>query len=96
MALRFTIRDLLWLTALVILAAVFWCDHRCQTRQLNFCIEALHQVAQELDQTAADSEDKISKLRQSLGNAESATAKAQTEAAINAERPRPTPGPFVH
>ena len=93
--LRFTVRDLAWLMALIVLAAFFWYDHRYQTRQLNFCIEALHQVEQELDQTSADSEHEISKLRQSLGDADRAVFRAQTEAAINAERPLPTPGPFI-
>ena len=44
MPFRFTIRDLLRLTILVVMAGAWWWDHRYAARQLNFCIEALHQV----------------------------------------------------
>ena len=43
MRLHCSIRDLLWLTALVAIAIGWWCDHRFVAQQLNFCIEALDQ-----------------------------------------------------
>jgi cell division protein FtsB len=94
MRFRFTIRDLLWLTILVVMAGAWWWDHRHAARQLNFCIEALHQVERELDDQNANADQQINSLRHDLAGEEATAAKARSDAAINAERPLRTPGPF--
>ena len=94
MKFQFSIRDLLWLTILVVMAGAWWCDHRYAARQLNFCIEALHQVERELDDQNANADQQINALRHDLAGEEAAAAKARSDAAINAERPLRTPGPF--
>ena len=81
----FTIRDLLWLTALVFLTVGWWWNHRYMTRQLNFCIEALHHVEQELDEQYAEADQQINSLRHGLTGAEAAAAMASSDAAVNAE-----------
>ena len=85
MRLRCSIRDLLWLTALVALGIGWWCDHRYAAQQLNFCIEALDQTSQELEQLQAESGKQINSLRHSLTGAEADAATARSNAAINAE-----------
>ncbi len=85
MRLRFSIRDLLWLTALVALGIGWWCDHRYAVQQLNFCIEALDQMSQELEEVQAESGQQINSLRHSLTGAEADAATARSNAAINAE-----------
>jgi hypothetical protein len=91
---RFTIHDWLWLTVVVGMGIGWWWDHRYTTRQLHFCIEALHQVEQELDDQNANADQQINSLRHGLAGAEAAAAKARSDALINAERPLRTPGPF--
>jgi septal ring factor EnvC (AmiA/AmiB activator) len=82
---RFMIRDGFWLTLLIVLAGAWLWDHRYTTQQLNFCIEALHQVEQELDEQYADADRQISSLRHGLTGAQAAAAEARSNAAVNAE-----------
>jgi hypothetical protein len=70
---------------LIVMAVAWLCDHFYTTRQLNYCIEALHQVEQELDERSADADQQINSLRHGLTDAEAAIAKARSGAAINAE-----------
>jgi hypothetical protein len=85
MRFRCSIRDLFWLTALVAMGIGWWCDHRYTVQQLNFCIEALDQTSQELEQLQAESGQQINSLRHSLTGAEADAARARSNAAMNAE-----------
>jgi hypothetical protein len=95
MRFRFSMRDFLWLALVVVPIAGWWVDHRYAAKQLNFCIEALDQTAEELEEVKTESEKYIAALRSDLDRTERARRSAETRAAINAERPLPTPGPFI-
>ena len=82
---RFSLRDFIWLTILIVMAGAWSWHHRYTTRQLNFCIEALHQVEQELDVQYADADRQINSLRYGRTGAESAAAAARSNAAVSAE-----------
>ena len=45
---RFTIRDVLWLMALVAMGGGWWADHREQARQIRNLESAFHEVWEEL------------------------------------------------
>jgi hypothetical protein len=93
---RLTIRDLFWLTLVVVLVVGWGLDHRATTNRLDYCVEALEQTTRELDDAKAESNWQINALRANLTDAQAATARARREARreeeINALLSSPPPG----
>jgi len=89
--LRFTIRDLLWSILVVVLVVGWWLDHRYVCRQLKYCYDQLLETEEELAAAQKEVEDG----HRAAFAADREIQRLHRESAINAERPLPTPGPFI-
>jgi hypothetical protein len=85
MKLQFTVRDLIWLIALLAVTLTGWLDHRYMDQQLTYCKEALAQVEEQLEQNDADSSEEITRLQRQVSDSDRAAARARREAAIYAD-----------
>src|ERR1700754_3721569 len=77
MKLQFTVRDLLWLIALLAVGVGALLDHRYMAQQLRYYKAPRAEVEQQLEQMDADSSEQIAPLQRRVRDADRAAAGAR-------------------